>query len=118
MAILAVESPTFQPAMRIITAITQSNPAAVTTSFDHDYVSGMIVRLVIPPGYGLEEYNEQKGTITVTGDTTFTIDIDTTIGEPFTVPAVFPENKQSPQVLPIGEINSMLTTATRNVLPY
>ena len=33
----ATEDPTYQPAMRVIQAITQANPAIVTTTFDHDY---------------------------------------------------------------------------------
>lgn len=78
MAILAIASPTFQPAMRIISAITNASPATVTTTFDHDYVSGTVVRLHIPTGFGMYQANKLQGEITVTGTTTFTIDIDTT----------------------------------------
>ena len=118
MAIFAEESPTFQPSMRIISAITNANPATVTTSFDHDYITGLVVRLLFPEGYGMVEANEAQGLITVTGATTFTIDIDTTLFEPFTVPGAFPENAQKPQVVPIGEDNAILTGSTQNVLPY
>lgn len=118
MAILAIERPTYQPAMRIIETITNANPAVVTTTFDHNYLSGTIVRLLFPLGYGMEQAHELQGVITVTGDTTFSIAIDTTFFSPFTTPATFPEDRQYPQVVPIGEVSSTLRAATRNVLPY
>lgn len=118
MAILAIQNPTYKPAMRVISAITNANPAAITTTFDHNYVTGTVVRLHIPPGYGILQANELFGEITVTGDTTFTIDIDTSTFDAYTTPASFPENKQYAQVVPIGENNSILTASVQNVLPY
>lgn len=118
MAVLAIQRPVFKPAMRIISAITNSFPATVTTSFDHNYVTGTIVRLNIPPGFGMLQANQLIGPVTVTGDTTFTIPIDTTYFDVFATPATFPQSYQHAQVTPVGEINSLLTEATRNVLPY
>lgn len=112
-AIFAIENPTYQPAMRIISAITRANPAAVTTTFDHNYGSGEIVRLNIPVGFGMQQANQLVGTITVTGDTTFTINIDSTFFDSFADPG----GKQEAQVTPIGEINELLRFATNNVLP-
>lgn len=83
MAILAYRRPVFQKAMRIITAITNAFPASVTTSFNHNYITGMIVRLNIPMGYGMQQANQLYGPIIVTGNTTFTIDIDTISMDPF-----------------------------------
>ena len=118
MPILAIEKPIFQPAMRIIVSITNSFPAIVTTSFAHNYETGDIIRLNIPRGYGMEQANQLKGKIMVTGNTTFEIEIDTTTFDPFSIPIVFPVDQQYPQCTPVGEINSKLTGATRNVLPY
>ena len=118
MPILAVPYPVFQHAMRIISSITNAENALVTTTFNHQYVTGMIVRLNIPQGYGMLEVNQKQGTITVISDTTFTIDIDTTYFNQFTTPSTFPDNSQYPQVVPVGEINQILIAATRNVLPY
>ena len=113
----AVASPVYQPAMRIITALTNAYPAAVTTSFDHDYLDNLIVRLKIPEGYGMLKANNLVGTITVTGTTTFTIDIDTTYFDTFITPAGSPWYINSyAQVIPVGEENSYLNQATRNVL--
>jgi hypothetical protein len=114
----AVQDPTFQPAMRIISAITNAANAAVTTTFDHDYESGLIVRLVVPEPCGMQQINHQKGTITVTGATTFTIDIDSTLYDTFSIPgSPDPHDNTCALVVPIGEINSELKQATRNVLP-
>lgn len=195
MAILATRFPVYQPAMRIISSVTNANPAVVTTTFNHQYQSGLIVRLNIAPGYGMQQANQLYGPIIVTGNTTFTIDIDTTYFEPLItllnigttdgsgnasgtvsgnliLPAIgqsfvigdqfyyifnssgslsttstgagtftisskaftftgstpntiiylnqvpLPENYQSCTVTPMGENNSTIYLATRNVLPY
>ena len=110
-------NPTFQPAMRLVTAITNALNASVTTSFDHNYETGDIVRLFIPIGYGMVQADGLIGTITVTGSNTFTINIDTTLFDPFVIPPDPSPNVISvAQVIPIGEVNSKLTQATRNVL--
>lgn len=87
MAILANPNPTYQPSLRIISDITQASPAVITTTFNHDYLTGEIVRLRIPQGWGMGQADGQKGTITVTGDDTFEIDIDTTNFDSFVVRA-------------------------------
>ncbi len=114
MAVQAIASPTFQPAMRVITAITQANPCTITTSFDHDYITGEIVRLYVPNTFGMIQVNKLQGEITVTASDTFTVDIDTTSFDAFAVPA---SNVQFAQVVPIGERNDLLSAATDNVLP-
>ena len=118
MAILAQQFPVFQKAMRIISAITNGNPAAITTTFNHQYITGQIVRLNIPAGYGMVQANQLYGPIVVTSPTTFNIAVDTTTFDAFAVPATFPFNRQSAQVTPIGEVSSILQAATQNVLPY
>lgn len=118
MPILAQEFPVFQPAMRIISNIFNTNPIYVTTTFKHQYVSGIICRLNIPPGYGMEQANQLSAPITVIDDYSFTMPIDAEKFDVFSVPVAFPFNRQYAQVTVIGEINSMLTAPTRNVLPY
>lgn len=118
MSILATQYPVYQPAMRIIDSITNGYPAVVTTTFDHQYLTGTIIRLVIPEGFGMVQANQLFGEIVVTGDTTYTIDIDTTFFDVFVIPATFPESYQSAQCVPIGENNDTLLAAVQNVLPY
>lgn len=115
----AETDPTFQRAMRLISALTQANPAQVTTSFDHDYETGDIVRLIVPFGYGMIEADGLTGEIEVTGTDTFTIDIDTTKFSTFNIPSPVPWYRgQYPHVRPVGEISSKLTSATTNTLPH
>jgi len=121
----AVQFPTFQRAMRNILSITQDENALVTTTFDgvnpgvHQYSTGLIVRLYVPYGFGMVRANQLEGPITVINDTQFTVPIDTTNFDAFVVPAFQPGAFGTPaQVVPIGELNSMLIEATQNILPY
>lgn len=110
--------PTFQPAMRLITAITRANRATVTTSPDHQYETGTIVRLHVYPANGMVQANNLTGTIIVTGDDTFTIDINTTHFDTFVVPPMPTANNTLSCCVPIGEVNELLRAALQNVLPY
>jgi len=118
MSIQAQQFPVFKPAMRIVTAVTNGLPASVTTSFAHGYASGLIVRLIVPLGFGMEEANDLFGQIFVTGTTTFDIDVDTTYFNAFVVPVTPPASLQYAQAVPFGEINSSVYQAYKNVLPY
>ena len=115
----AQQFPVFQPAMRIIVSITQSSPATVTTSFAHQYNSGCVVRFDIPPACGMQQINQQTGTITVTGDTTFTVPIDTSLYDAFSIPVSPPPSVNTcAMAVPIGEDAEYLNSAVQNVLPY
>ena len=124
MAYSAFINPIYQPAMRIISAITNATTVTVTTSFAHLYVSGTIVRFDIPVGFGMEQINQQFGPITVTGSTTFTMPIDTTNYDVFQIPsyALLPSgivvSLQQAQCVPIGELSGQLTAAVQNTLPH
>lgn len=110
-------NPIFQPAMRLITAITNAAYATVTTSFAHQYRTGLIVRLDIPIACGMQQANQLTGAIIVVSPSVFTINIDTTLFDPFAIPVgVSPHVDTCAQVVPVGEINELLTEATRNIL--
>jgi hypothetical protein len=102
--------------MRIVSAITNSFPAVVTTTIDHQYITGTIVRLVITKGHGMPQANQQFGSILVLTPTTFAIDIDTTYYDAFVVPDLV--KYTCSQCVAIGEDNDILTAAEQNVLPY
>ena len=118
MPTLAQQYPVFQPAMRIISNIFNTNPIYVTTTFKHQYVTGMICRLNIPNGYGMTQANKLSGPITVIDDYSFTMPINAENFDVFATPVAFPDNRQYAQVTVIGELTSMLTAPERNVLPY
>ena len=102
------------PAISEIAAITNAFPATVTTTFANNYLTGGIVRLYIPPYCGMIQADKIQGTITVTGPTTFNIDIDTTGFDPFVVPPL--PSLTPPQVVPVGEAHEHLDSAFRNIL--
>ncbi len=117
----AQQFPVYQRAMRNILSITQGFPALVTTTFDginpgeHQYSSGLIIRFVIPIGYGMQLLDQQQAEITVINTTQFTVPIDTANMDPF----VLNPNIATPcQTVPFGENANILTMATVNVLPY
>jgi len=114
----AESNPTYAPALRLITAITNATNAQVTTSFAHGYLSGLIVRILVPDlRFGMIQADKKVGTITVIDDTNFTIDIDSNNFDTFIIPSPEePGTNRFPEVIPIGEINSLLTQATRNIL--
>jgi hypothetical protein len=111
--------PVFQPAMRIITAIANSNPAVVTTSFAHQYNTGVIIRLDLPYAVGMQQANGLFAPIVVLSNTTFSIAIDTTLFDSFSIPIDPPPSVNTcAMAVPIGESNEFLNSATQNVLPY
>lgn len=105
--------------MRIITAITQSNPMQVTTSFNHLYLNGCIVRLDLPQAVGMQQANQMFGPLTVTSATTFTLPFDSTLFTPFAIPvSPLPQVNTCAMSVPIGEVTFNLDSAVQNVLPY
>jgi len=116
MPIYALQDNVYAPAMRLITAITQAELAEVTTSFAHGYVNNTIVRFYIPLGWGMYQINQQTGTITVTGATTFLVSIDTRSFEAFVAPVI---QLEVAQVVPIGSQGGVPLTynpALNNIL--
>ncbi len=113
----ASPNPVFGPAMRIISAITNTNPAIVTTTFANSYITGTIVRLDIPSACGMQQINQMTGAIVVTSPTTFAIDIDASLFDSFSIPVGLPPWVPiCAQVVPIGEINETLKAALQNIL--
>ncbi len=109
--------PIFQPAMRIVESITLAPAASVTTTIPHLYVTGTIVRLDIPVGFGMQQINQQFGAIVVTSPTMFTIDINTTLYDALLSFGSWPSRSYSyPLCCAIGEVNSILTAAVQNTL--
>lgn len=112
-------NPMFQPAMRLIDSITQANPAVITTTFAHQYITGTIVRLDIPRADGMQQADQIFGPIIVLSSTTFSMPFDSTNFSPFSVPmSPSPHVDTCAQAVPIGEVNEILAAAVQNVLPF
>lgn len=117
--------PIFQPAMRVIAEITPNTysptvATLVTTTVNHLYQVGIMVRFDIPPLFGMQQLNQQVGTVlTIPSPTTFTIDLPTAAFDPFVIPSTFPPPYQDAQVVPIGTENTnAVNNAVKNVLPF
>jgi hypothetical protein len=120
MTVFPYANPIYQPAIRIVSNITRSNPVVITTSQDHLYVSGTIVRIDIPftpiggTSYGMQQINQQFGPITVLTDITFSLPINSTQFDPYLGPSSL--YTQQAQSVPIGENTDQLNAAVQNVL--
>lgn len=101
------------PAVNTITAISNANPVEVTTGTAHGYTTGMFVRIVFPfpygSSFGMPEINGKSAEITVTGDTTFTMPINSLNYQTFSIGTTL----QTPQVIPTGEVASSAVTSTQ-----
>ncbi len=100
----------FVPNRQTVTAITTANPAVVTTSQDHGYDSGLIVRFYFPLNVGMNNLNGQEFKITVLNATTFSIPINSTLFDAFSPVGT----KQTPQVIPVGNIALNILEPTDN----
>lgn len=110
----AQQTPEFQPAMRQVTAITQTNPVGITTSFAHNYFTNDIVRIIVPIDQGMQQINHQYAPIIVTGPTTFTMAIDATGYQALNIPV---GALNFPQSLSIAEATLGTPGAMYNTLP-
>jgi len=107
-------NPTFAPQMMVVTNITTTNPTVITTLAASNYLDGAIVRVYVPPGFGMYQINGLTGTVTVIDSTNFSLDIDASLFDPFVVPS--PRYQQS-SVVNVGEVNTKLNSAIQNILP-
>lgn len=89
----------FQPRLRLISDVTTEFKASVTTTTDHGFVSGDVVRILIPQPYGMTLNETAK--ISVTGDDTFNTEINTLDIAPFVAP-VHPPAFSEAQTLSIN----------------
>jgi hypothetical protein len=100
----------FIPQARIIAGITQANPGVVTTTVPHTYQNQAYVRLIIPQAYGMQQLANHLFNITILSSTTFSLNVDTTAYQAF----VAADEIQLPQVLPVGEFATTVSSAMQN----
>ena len=113
----AYTNPVYGPAMRIISSITNSAFAQVTTTFALGYPNGTVVRFDIPPALGMIQLDQMTSPIVVTSPTTFKINIDTTTFAPFVIPVGLSSKINICGLsVPIGSKNDTLAPAEINLL--
>jgi hypothetical protein len=122
-----LSSPSFKPTVRLISSISKGSTTTISTAIAHDYLTGLTVRILVPDAIntglppsglcGMTQINKLFGEITVTGPTTFIVDIDSNNFDDFAVPGTWINQVGLyPQVVPMSEKNDMNTEAVRNVL--
>ena len=88
----------FIPHACVITNISNTNPAVVTTYTPHELSDGYIVRLVVPKNCGMYQINGQLGKIKSLGTNSFSISIDASNFDSFAYTSIV----QIAQVIPVG----------------
>ena len=95
--------PIFYPRWRFIANITQAASAVITTTVQHGYTVGQVVRFAIPAVFDMTQLDGLQGTVTAVTASTFTVDVDSTAFTAFSfaLPADVPF---SPAIVsPLGE---------------
>lgn len=100
----------FIPPVTFVDSITNANPAVVTTTTDHGYLSGLFVRLFFPEDVGLNILNEKIFEITVLSDNSFSVPFNTTNLDVYSPVSA----DQFSQVIPVGEDADSLSQAKQN----
>lgn len=99
----------YSPRVYEISNIDIGRTTTVTTSEDHDYVIGNLVRIHIPIDYQPRKMNEQTGiVITIPADNQVEIDIDSSTYNSYSAGV----GKQIPQIAAIGDYNSGYQSST------
>jgi len=106
----------YRPRKRFITKITLGNTTLVQMSVTNAYVVGEKVNLLVPVEYGTIELNNKRGTILSidTATNEIELDIDSSGYSAFTFPAASDVPFTFAQVIPNGEIPTIISSATYN----
>lgn len=100
-----IQPQNYQPSLFFITALSLGATTTVTTSIDHNYVLGQLVRLRIPSFYGSYQLNDQTGYVTsIPAANQVTLNIPSYICDPFIPTPPFGPNR--PQISAIGDANT------------
>lgn len=105
------------PGSLLITAITQTNPMVVTItdSDENTYIVGQLVRLTVPPAYGMTQANQLTGQILAINASNFTLDIDATQFDVFVIPGPGIAISRPASLCPAGSRNLQYNNFTNKV---
>lgn len=103
-------SNSFVPNRQQVSAITNANPAVVTTTEVNGYETGLYIRFFFPLDVGMNNLDGKVFKITVIDDTNFSIPIDSRFFDVFSPVG----SVQVPEVIPVGEVSEILSMAAKN----
>lgn len=86
--------------VRTIESISNSYPMVLTTTVDHGYPAGLMVRFLIPIMFGMQELNDIEGQVISVTDNTLTLNINSINFSLFSYPSPLPSAYTSPSVIP------------------
>lgn len=112
-----IQPQNYKPSRFVISAISTGPTTTITTSVNHNYVIGQLVRLLLQPTYGASQLNGKTGyVIAIPQSNQITTDLNSQVCDPFIPsPAYGPT---LPQVLAIGDNNTgIISTTGRYVIP-
>jgi len=93
----------YKPRRFEISGITQGITTIVTTANTQDYTLGQLVRLIIPPTFGIRQLNEKLAyVIEIISTTQVRLNVDSRFMDPF----VNSSATTRPQILAVGDINT------------
>ena len=85
---------------QIISAITQANPAVLTTVNVHGYPAGVDVTFLIPTQFGMVQLNNRNIQVISVTSNSLTLNIDSSRFTPFAYPSPLPSAYTPPSVIP------------------
>lgn len=109
-----IQPQNYQPRRFQISSITRGLTTVVTTTLDMNYVIGQLVRLIIPPTFGIRQLNEQEAyVVEIVSTNQVRLDIDSRGMDAF----INSSATTKPQILAIGNINSGYVSSTGRSIP-
>lgn len=107
---LPIESQNYQPSQYFISAVGLGVQTTVTTTVNHNYVVGQLVRLIIPSYSGCRQLNEQTGyVLSLPASNQVLVNIDSSKNVDPLKTTTMPTQ---PQILGIGDVNNGIISST------
>lgn len=109
------------PSSLLVVGITQSLPMVITITIGNPasdaitYIVGMAVKLTVPISYGMFQANNLVGTITAINGMQFTLNIDSSQFDAFSIPASDATSQAS--IAPFGSRNLQYNNQT-DAVPF
>jgi hypothetical protein len=99
------------PNMLLISNITRSYPMVITVEESNTYIVGQMVKLTIPSDYGMFQADQRTGVIVAINGLNFSVNIDSTQFDTFTIPPSGIYRERPASLSPAGSRNIYNTLA-------